>query len=214
MNTPHILFGGSFDPVHNAHIALAQNLGRMLNSQVTLLPAYLSPLKNHAYSTSAQRLHMLQLAIRDIPQIIIDTRELAKQKTSYTIDTLRQYRQNIKDKPLLFVMGMDSFNHFDQWKDWHAFLTLCHIIIADRANHKLKNITMMTYLEKYQTTETTELLNKPAGHIWHYPFEAYKISSTDIRHGLSQSPMASFVSDVVNTDVLTYIKNQKLYSSC
>jgi cytidyltransferase-like protein len=114
-----ILFGGSFDPVHEGHLKTAEALRLALGlSSVTLLPAARSPLKP-AGTPDSHRLSMLQRAIVDYPGLLVDDRELRRPPPSYSVDTLRELRAEIgSDWPLGWVIGTDTLQGLSQWKDW------------------------------------------------------------------------------------------------
>jgi nicotinate (nicotinamide) nucleotide adenylyltransferase len=120
-----ILFGGSFDPVHEGHLKTAIALRDLLGvPTVSLLPAARSPLKPESTADS-HRLAMLQLAIADCiannHALTIDDRELRRPPPSYTVDTLLELRAEIgTDAPLVWVMGADTLAGLSQWKNWQS----------------------------------------------------------------------------------------------
>ena len=103
-------FGGSFDPIHIGHLATACFLTDYLAlEKLYFLPAYLSPLKTQSLA-SQHRVAMIKLAIAPLSKLGIDERELLRPPPSYTIDTLKNLRQQYgQQQPIAFIMGMDSF---------------------------------------------------------------------------------------------------------
>lgn len=123
------LFGGTFDPVHFAHLAIAEWARVDLRlEQVLFVPNQSPPHKAEVLVTSAQhRLAMLQLAIADNPHFSVCTVELEREGASYTVDTLRWLRQtpDFADATLFWILGTDSLEEFDQWHQPEAIQGLC-----------------------------------------------------------------------------------------
>ena len=128
------IFGGSFDPVHLGHLWMAE-LSReaMQLDEIVFLPAATSPLKPHGpVATNDQRLMMLRLAISGQTSMSIDTRELDRGGTSYTIDTIKELREERPADQLFLLMGTDAFNSLDRWKEPVELLSLVTPIVLRR----------------------------------------------------------------------------------
>ncbi len=127
------LYGGSFDPVHQGHVATARELRERFGfREIRFLPAARSPLKGAA-TADHHRLAMLERALAGQPGLVIDARELDRPPPSYTIDTLRQVRAELgPDEALVFILGLDSFLELPRWKDWQALTDLAHLLVVDR----------------------------------------------------------------------------------
>lgn len=128
------LYGGTFDPIHQAHIntvkAMASEAGL---EQVILLPNNVPPHRPQPKADAKQRLMMAQLAVSGDPLFLVDDRELRRDALSYTVETLRQYRAEIGSRrPLAFIIGQDSLLTIDTWHEWDKILTLCHILVCKR----------------------------------------------------------------------------------
>lgn len=133
-----ILHGGSFDPVHNGHLAVACNARDALAAQVRLMPAADPPHKGPLHADARQRLAMLELAIGGEPGLGIEACELERDGPSYTVDTLRFLRTHrVGDTPLAILVGADSFLSLPTWKEWHCLFDLAHIVIAERSGSEL-----------------------------------------------------------------------------
>lgn len=128
------VFGGSFDPVHLGHLWMAE-LSReaMQLDEVVFLPAATSPLKPHGpVATNDQRLMMLRLAISGQTSMSIDTREIDRGGTSYTIDTIKELQSERPADQLFLLMGTDAFNSLDRWKEPVELLSLVTPIVLRR----------------------------------------------------------------------------------
>ncbi len=111
------LYGGSFDPVHCAHLKVAHAALEQLSlDKVIFIPAARSPLKARAANASdADRIEMLRLATADEPCFIVDTCEIERGGTSYTVDTVNVYRKKLPDSPLYWILGADQFELLPKW---------------------------------------------------------------------------------------------------
>lgn len=210
---PTIIFGGSFDPVHNAHIQLAEHLVSEFNTFVRLLPCYQSPTKHHSATPSEHRLAMLHLASKHNPQLMIDTRELASETTTYTVNTLRAIRHEIGDQaPLIFVLGLDSLLSLDKWKEWQQLIELCHLYVFHRPNnHFDRNPLIKAYYEAHLARDYQNLTVQAQGLIYYNPTLDLPMSSTATRLAISQDKEID--DNTLAPAVLDYIKQHSLYSN-
>jgi nicotinate-nucleotide adenylyltransferase len=205
------IFGGTFDPIHNGHLALASALHTHLPLQeIRFLPNAQSPLKTDPPIASAtQRLAMLQLAIQNYPGFTIDDREIRRGHYSYTVDTLTELRRELGDTPLCFIFSMDQLLQFDQWRNWQGILELAHLIVANRPSYLPQlNDTVAKLLAERQTQDPWQLIAAPAGKIFLYEFPALAISATAIRGKIVRHESAEAL---VPTAVWGYIQAEKLY---
>ena len=133
--TPLILFGGSFDPVHNAHLEIAERALSALGAErVLFIPAAQSPLKTHTTAASTgQRLAMLRLAIADKPRFEICEWELAQGGKSFSIDTVRHVANLHPHHPLYWLIGTDQLAQLPKWRDIDELGTLLTFAVYRRA---------------------------------------------------------------------------------
>lgn len=118
-----ILLGGTFDPVHNGHIALANMLYTIFQHPITILPTNLPPYKQTPTTTSSQRLEMLNLAFGTNSKFFINTSELEQDIYCCTYKTLSNMRQQLGfDIPIFFLIGSDSLLNLDTWDNWQSYL--------------------------------------------------------------------------------------------
>ncbi len=210
LNKQIAIFGGTFDPIHLGHIHSANHTATWLGiDRVIVLPAHIPPHKDQPTTPSSVRADMVDLVCEDYPTFTCDKRELNRNKPSYTVDTLQEFKLEFPDSQLYFFIGMDSLLSFTQWVQWQEILTLCHLIVTTRPGYQLTqaNIETQQLLKKYQGSKD-EALNLPSGKIVIAPDVAYDVSSTEIRHGLSaQTDMSHFLTDKVSQ----YIKKHKIY---
>lgn len=127
------LLGGTFDPVHLAHLAMARAaLGALKVAKVVFLPTGRTAYRSPAVASPADRVAMLELALAGEPRFAIDRRELAPEASGYTVDTLRSFRAEIGDAPLWFLMGADQYEKLATWREPGEVRRLARIAIFAR----------------------------------------------------------------------------------
>jgi nicotinate-nucleotide adenylyltransferase len=128
------VFGGSFDPIHNAHLIVARvALEQLELDRLLFMVAASQPFKQGRHvADAAARLHMVALAVAGIPDFIADDRELRRPPPSYTVDTLRELRAEQPDAELVLVMGADVASGMDDWHETEAIGTLAKLAVCDR----------------------------------------------------------------------------------
>jgi nicotinate-nucleotide adenylyltransferase len=127
------VYGGAFDPPHNAHLALARAAVAQLQlDELRVFPT------GHAYhrgghiSAPQDRLAMARLAFDGLPKVIVDDREIRRAGPTYTIDTLRELRRDFGAPQLLLVMGEDQASAFTGWHEWAEIARIATICVAHR----------------------------------------------------------------------------------
>ena len=139
-----ILYGGTFDPVHQGHLAIARAARDQLQVAVRLLPAADPPHRAPPGANAAQRARMVELAIGDEPGLLLDRREIDRAAQhpgvpSYTVDTLRELRAELGPRqPIAWLVGADSLRSLNQWHEWEALFGLCHFVVAERMGSPLQ----------------------------------------------------------------------------
>ncbi len=134
----NLFYGGTFDPVHNGHLAIALAARDALRTEVRLMPAGDPPHRQPPGADAAQRARMLELAIAGETGLTVDRRELRRQGRSYTIDTLRDARAELgPERPLALLVGADSFRGLPTWHEWRALFEVAHFVVAQRPGSAL-----------------------------------------------------------------------------
>jgi nicotinate-nucleotide adenylyltransferase len=129
-----IWYGGTFDPVHCGHLAIAGAAADLFGVPVTLAPAADPPHRAATGADAAQRARMLDLAVADDPRLRVDRRELRRAGPSWTVDTLHELRAGLGEAaPLALLLGADSFRSLPTWHDWRRLPELAHFIVAGRS---------------------------------------------------------------------------------
>lgn len=134
----HVLYGGTFDPVHDGHLGIARHASDALDAEIRLMPAADPPHKGPTHADAEQRAEMLRLAIDGQARLQLDLRELERDGPSYTVDTLRALRGEVGlAQPWAILVGADSFRALDSWSRWRELFELAHIVVAQRPGNGL-----------------------------------------------------------------------------
>ncbi len=191
------ILGGTFDPIHLGHTQSAQGVAKELGlTNVLLIPAYISPHKISSdlvpHATAHQRAAMVELACRQSTLFFCDTRELQRAGPSYTVETLKELKQQYPNQPLYFIVGMDSLMSFTRWHQYQEILNLCHLVVNTRPNYSIDELNSETQalLKQYQTTDITQLSHLESGTIFLAKAQFFDVSSTQIRHELANQQNA------------------------
>jgi len=127
------IFGGAFDPPHNAHVALARSALAQLNlDELRILPTGQAWHKAHGLSAAEHRLAMAQLAFGDLPHTRIDDRETRRAGPSYTLDTLRELQDEQPQAQWMLLLGADQAKALPSWHGWQEILSRAIVCVAHR----------------------------------------------------------------------------------
>ncbi|MGH8050241.1 MAG: nicotinate-nucleotide adenylyltransferase [Arenimonas sp.] len=133
-----ICYGGTFDPVHEGHIAVAQFAKNTCDADVYFIPSADPPHRKKPLATARQRADMLEIAIDDEAHFFLDIRELRRDKPSYTVDTLRELRAELgPHAPIAWLIGADAFAQLYTWHDWQDLFDLAHFVVAVRPGYSM-----------------------------------------------------------------------------
>lgn len=162
-------YGGTFDPIHNGHLAIARSARDVLQAPVALLPAADPPHRPAPGASAAQRARMLELAIQGEPGLGVDLRELRRAGPSYTVDTLQELRdEHGPEAPLAWLIGEDSLRGLDRWHHWTRLFDLAHLVVAARAGTGLETAlpeVVAQALAIRRVDSVAALVQAPAGAI-------------------------------------------------
>ena len=132
------ILGGSFNPIHIGHLILANTVCEEFNlDKIIFVPCYIQPLKsNKDFASAEDRLAMIKLAIQNNPKFELSDIEIKRKGKSYTVDTLKYFKQKYDD--LYFVIGADNIKDFHRWKEPDTILKLAKLIVTNRGGIELK----------------------------------------------------------------------------
>lgn len=201
------IMGGSFDPVHRAHIQLATSVLESLQlDEVRLVPCQQSPTRSAPVASAEHRLAMLQRAIVGLPGLKVDDLELHRPAPSYTVDSLREFRRRYPQAALFFIVGTDAFNGLAGWHEWQELFKLAHIVVVARPGEQLATTGPIADVMAKRGTD-----NKPTGLAGAVVTGLYcelPHSSTEVRQQLRQPET---LENVLEASVIEYIEENGLY---
>ena len=201
------IFGGTFDPIHYGHLRSALEVKDIFGlTEVRLIPCAQPPHRKQPATTALMRLQMLELAIKNQPGLVIDTRELNRQGVSYMVDTLKSLRQEFKDEPLLLFIGSDAFNHLKTWHQWQHLFDYAHIVVMTRPGFKIQNLD--EFFKAKLATGITELAHNLEGKLYFQQITQLDVSATAIRNMIAKQQNPGFL---LPDTVIDYIRQHQLY---
>ncbi len=206
------ILGGSFDPIHFGHLRLAVEVQQALRlSELRLIPGGQPPHRSPPVASAGQRLSMVKAAIKGVPGLRVDDRELRRSGPSYTVDTLLSLRAELGTMPLCLIVGMDAFLKLNTWHRWQELPGLAHIVAAHRPGWTGEAAgEIRQLLTERRVDDSKRLTTSGAGCIFLCPITQLDISSSQIRRLTAESNSASFL---LPESVLKIIKVENLYST-
>lgn len=199
------ILGGTFDPIHNTHIYMAQKALKELSlDRVYIMPSFCPPHKNKANITSEyHRINMIRLAIKDLDSIYYSSFEIDN-KLSYTADTLTAIAGKHPDDELFFIIGGDSIATFESWYHPEIILEKASIVIVKRDDQSFEDLEEI--VDNLTLKYSNELSNKKHGDFIILDTKVSNISSSFIR----SNPL-EICKQMVPNAVYTYIRENDLY---
>ena len=202
------VMGGMFNPIHNGHLRAAVELSEALAlSSVAMMPCHQPAHKVQPQQSSEQRQAMLNLALKQYPQLVLDKREMLRgDKTpSYTVDSLQQIRSDAGENvAIYFAMGSDAFSAIESWYQWQELFTFANIVVLHRPGSVID--CSKPFLANRLTAVNQR--GKVAGNLYELEVPALDISSTRIRALIAQQKN---ISGLLPEAVENYIYQHKLY---
>jgi nicotinate-nucleotide adenylyltransferase len=184
------ILGGSFDPVHNAHLEIARAALKELKlAKVLWIPSGTPPHREAPHAAAVHRAAMVALAIAGEPRFVLDEREIRKTSPGYTVETLEDLRAELgpQTEPVLLI-GADQYTRLNTWHRWEELFGLARIAVFARPGLALDDAARVTVV----------------------PMAQLDISSTAIRERIAEGePVRGLMPDAV----LDYIQTNRLYSS-
>jgi nicotinate-nucleotide adenylyltransferase len=188
-DTLQVFYGGTFDPVHNGHLAIACAARDALGVDIHLLPAADPPHRPPPGASANDRAEMVRLGIDDLPGLLLDLRELRRDGRSWSVDTLRALRAQLgPGTPIAWLVGADSFRELATWKDWRSLFDLTHFVVAERSGFPIDgdiHEPLQAALDGRWVDDPAALRAAPAGRVLSLHQSLYPHSATRIRERIA-----------------------------
>lgn len=209
------IFGGTFDPVHLAHLRLAEEAADQLGlATVRWIPAAQPYHRQAPLVSAAHRLAMVRLAVADNPRFAVDAAEIDSQTPTYSVPTLERVRDEVGPaRPLVLLVGADAFAGITSWHRWTELLGLAHIAVTTRPGCPLDLASLPPALAtEYQArqADVAALQEAPAGHIVSFAMTPLAVSATQVRSLLARGASPRYL---LPDEVIAYIRRHFLYRS-
>ena len=188
------LFGGSFDPVHNAHVALAATaLEQLRLDELRWIPVGRPWQKARRLADAADREAMVRLAIAGEPRFVLDRVELRRRGPTFTLETVRELVAAEPGNQWFLILGQDQYASLHTWRDWRELLDLVTLAIANRPG-AARAVNPQIAKAEHQVVELPMM----------------DVSSTEIRRRVAEGES---IADLVPDAVARYIGQHRLYSA-
>ncbi len=191
------ILGGTFDPIHSAHIAAADTAITQLDlDQVFFVPAGVAYHRDSTFATAEQRLRMTELAVDGDSRLIVSPVDIERPGETYSLDTVRQLKDQFRrDFPSdsadwFFILGSDAFESFASWRDPETLLSECELVVISRPG-----------------PDSSDYPDFPVHQI---NIPGWEVSSTDIRQRIESGDS---VQGLLPQPVIDYISDNGLYRS-
>jgi nicotinate-nucleotide adenylyltransferase len=201
--------------VHYGHLRLAEEAADQLAlARVVLIPAALPNLRERPGTDAVHRLEMTRLATQGNPRLAVDDRELRREGTSYTVDTLAGLRAELGARvPICLILGADAFLRLPAWSRWLDLFELTHIAVASRPGYALdeavgRSPELNAQWRNRGVSDPAACAGTPAGAIVRIAIPLLEISASDLRARMSRGQSVRYL---LPPAVVDYIAAHRLY---
>ena len=208
------LLGGTFDPVHYAHLRLAEEaLERLPVARVRWIPSGRPGHRGAPAAGAAGRVAMLRLAVEGNPRFALDEADAYSAHPVYTVSTLSRLRSELgSEVPLVLVIGADQLQALDSWREWRRLFELAHIAVAERPGYPAaKDLLAQEVAEEFERREcaAADLASCAAGRMTRFTMTPLDISASAIRTAIARGMSVRYL---LPEAVLDYIASHGLYT--
>jgi len=205
------ILGGSFNPIHIGHLILAEEVREKLRlERVIFVPANLAPHKdNRDLAAAADRYRMIEMAVKTNKYFSVSDIEIKRNGNSYTIDTIKEFKEKYPDDALYFITGSDLLKYLEDWKDLKEIVRMVCFIVATRPGYPLDKIPARLN-NNHQTGLPDGGARLPDGQagISTLEIRAVDVSAFEIRKAIKEDKSFRYL---VPEAVFDYINKKGLY---
>jgi len=207
------LFGGTFNPVHIAHLRCAEEAREALGlDRVLFIPSATPPHKRSGVAAAPHRLAMVRLALRGNPAFRVSKVEIERDGPSFLVDTLRILRRRAPADHLVFLLGVDAMREIDTWREWRSIFSLADLAVFTRPPHAVSHLRAILPVaargEFCYQKDQANAVHSSGNRITLLKQTALDISSSDIRQRLSRGQSIRYL---VPAPVERYVREHRLY---
>jgi nicotinate-nucleotide adenylyltransferase len=183
MKAPIGIFGGTFDPIHFGHLRTGFELSQRLQlHELRWIPSGRPGHRDAPLASPAMRLAMVRAAIEGQSGFVADDREVKRERTTFTIDTLEELRGEFPEHPLCLILGMDAFLGLPKWHRAAELLSLCHIVVAHRPGWSLPAAGPLAELVATSSVSEVATLHAAlSGRVYVHAVTQLEIASSELR---------------------------------
>ena len=202
------ILGGTFDPVHFGHLRPALEVCEQLGmDHVRLIPSKIPVHRSQPLASLEQRVEWLQQVAAEVPQFVVDLREVERDTPSWMVVTLESLVTSFSQRPLCLILGMDAFLQVESWHRWDELLSLAHIVVTHRPGFERPQqgrvAELLAARESNQVTDLEQLPQQQGGRILLLPVTQLEISATVIREMVAQGEDPRFLlPDTIRASVI------------
>jgi nicotinate-nucleotide adenylyltransferase len=206
------ILGGTFDPVHNGHLAVADlALERLKLDRILFIPAARPPHKHSgAITPFPVRSALLEQALAGNSSFELCTIEKNRPGPSFSVDTLRELRGSMADADFFFIIGLDAFAEINTWKEWQKIPELAALVVINRLARQVGDVSVLVsrLFPGWRQAERGMWTAGDYENIYFIEMQPLDVSSTGIREKLRQGRSIKGLTPVA---VREYIKRYRLY---
>ena len=206
------ILGGTFDPVHKGHLAIAKMvIDRYRLDEILFIPAFSPPHKDRKLTSFSHRVAMLEAALEDDPHMSVSIIEAERNAPSYTVDTLVELHQRLVSSSFYLIIGADMFAEIQLWYKYSDLFELADVIVAARPGVSFEVIAdqVAKLPGNFSFDKTQQMWCREDGFkVFYCADVAESVSSSEIRNLLAQG---SSVAKYLVPSVVEYIQNNSLY---
>jgi len=201
------ILGGTFDPIHNGHLAAAQSVAEIFQvDEVHFVPAFSPPHKQlRGIASPFHRFAMVALATDSVDRFRPSTIEVDALERRYTVETIDAMKHAYPGAEILFIVGTDMYQEIETWKNFRRLFEMAHLVIVNRPGFPIRED-----VARYQILNERQTVTLPQeASVFYLPFVRQPISSTAIR---DERKRGEPVTQWLPPNVWRYIEKNKLYS--